>query len=88
MLFVVNRKLPVGALLDVSLTLPGSREEISASGRVVRVEERQDGGFDAALRIVDLPTKDQILLSRFLRESEAEAEDGTGEKIESQRGSS
>mgnify|MGYP001127164562 FL=1 len=73
-LFLVDRKLALGTLIDISLTLPDSRREITASGRVVRVEERAPGKFTAALRIIDMPTRDQILLSGYIRGAEAEPE--------------
>ena len=70
-LFLVDRKLALGSLIDVTLVLPDSRHEIAASGRVVRVEEKAPGKYVAALRIIDMPTRDQILLSGYIRGAEA-----------------
>jgi len=71
-LFLVDRKLALGSLIDVSLRLPGSGREIAASGRVVRVEEKAPGSYMAALRIIDMPARDQILLSGYIRGAERE----------------
>ncbi len=73
-LFLVDRKLALGTLIDISLTLPDSGHEISASGRVVRVEERTRGKYTAALRIIDMPPRDQILLSGYIRGTEANSD--------------
>jgi len=69
-LFVVDRELAVGSLLDVTLKLPGAGEEIAGSGRVVRVEERAPGRFEAAIRILDISTRHQAMLTRYVREAE------------------
>jgi len=73
-LFLVDRKLALGTLIDISLMLPDSGREIAASGRVVRVEEKAPGKFTAALRIIDMPTRDQILLSGYIRGAETDSE--------------
>jgi diguanylate cyclase (GGDEF)-like protein len=70
LLFFVDRPLNLGALMDINLTLPGSGHEISASGRVVRLEERGAGRFEAGIRIIDISTKDQILLAKYVRAGE------------------
>ena len=72
MLFLVNRRLALGSLIDISVVLPGTDREIAASGRVVRVEEKGPGEFEAALRIIDMPTRDQILLSAYVRDTEGD----------------
>ncbi len=74
MLFLTDRNLPIGTLLDLNFTLPGASRAIAASGRVVRVEETGDGQFEAGIRIIDIATADQKVLARFVRESGASAE--------------
>ena len=76
MLFLADRNLPIGTLLDLTFTIPGSRHEIVASGRVVRIEETKQGKFEAGIRIVDIAAGDQKTLSRYIRETQA----NSGEK--------
>ncbi|MCZ6695151.1 MAG: diguanylate cyclase [Acidobacteria bacterium] len=66
-LFVVEQKLPVGSLIDISLDLPGSNRSIVTSGRVIRVEENRDGVFEAAIRIIEIGARDQTRLVSYLR---------------------
>ena len=56
-----------GSLVNVNLMLPEVQKEISTSGRVVRVEEDESGQYEAAIRIVDLDSEDQRLLTEYLR---------------------
>lgn len=70
LLFVVDNQLPLGALIDVRLILPDDDHEISATGRVVRVEEKPDNRYQAAIRIVEIGTQDRVLLTTYIRESE------------------
>lgn len=69
LLFVVDRQLTLGTLIDVQLTLPGSDREIACTGRVVRVEETTDDRYQAAIRIVEIGTRDRGLLARFIQGS-------------------
>jgi diguanylate cyclase (GGDEF)-like protein len=71
LLFIAKRELPLGTLVAVSIRMPGYDHEINASGRVVRVEEKGDGTFEAALRILDIPTTDQAALLNYIRDDEA-----------------
>ena len=48
--------------------LPGTGHEVDASGRVVRVEEKPDGTYEAAIRILEMSTSDQAWLEEYLRE--------------------
>lgn len=52
------------------MVLPGTDREIAAPERVVRVEDIGAGEFEAALRIIDMPTRVQILLSAYIRDTE------------------
>jgi diguanylate cyclase (GGDEF)-like protein len=69
LLFVARRSLPVGALIDISLNLPGAERRIAATGRVIRVEEKGDGRFEAALRVIDMSVRDRALLAGYLGET-------------------
>jgi len=83
LLFLADRSLPVGSLIDINITLPGGRA-IASSGRVIRVEDRGSGKYEAAIRVIDMPARDQALLGEYLktlgpRADEAEPEaDGAG----------
>jgi hypothetical protein len=66
----VDHKLPLGALIDVRLMLPGVSREIATSGRVVRVEQTEEGDFRAAVRITEIGTLDKVLLGKYIRETE------------------
>jgi len=71
LLFIAKRELPLGTLVAVTIRMPGYDHEVNVSGRVVRVEEKSDGTFEAALRILDMPTTDQAALVNYLRDDEA-----------------
>jgi diguanylate cyclase (GGDEF)-like protein len=66
LLFLADRSLPVGSLIDIGVTLPGGRA-IASSGRVIRVEDRGAGKYEAAVRIIEMPARDQGLLTEYLK---------------------
>jgi diguanylate cyclase (GGDEF)-like protein len=70
LLLMVDHKLRLGSLIDVRLMLPGVSREIATSGRVMRVEQTEEGTFRAAVRITEIGTRDQTLLSKYIRETE------------------
>ena len=65
-LFLAESSLPIGSLVKVNLPLPESAQEIVTRGRVVRVEEMEDGKFEAAIRITDLNKNDRRRLARYI----------------------
>ena len=74
-LFVVEQKLPIGSLIDISLDLPGSNRSIITSGRVIRVEEHADGIFEAAIRIIEIGAADHSRLMSYLGKQGSSAEE-------------
>jgi len=68
-LALTSRNLPVGALVQIQIRLPGSAREIEASGRVVRVAARPNGRYETAFRIVDIQSRDQSRLTKYLKDS-------------------
>jgi len=74
LLFVVDHQLSLGALIDVRLMLPDVDREIGATGRVVRVEEKNDKLFQAAIRIVEIGTRDRVLLAQYIEGSRSAEE--------------
>jgi diguanylate cyclase (GGDEF)-like protein len=71
LLFRVDRELPLGSLIDLKLTIPGSKNAVGASGRVVRVEESGRGRYTAAIRIVEIAQSDRRALTQFIRGQES-----------------
>jgi diguanylate cyclase (GGDEF)-like protein len=65
-LFRVGRYIALGSLVTVTLVLAELQKEIVASGRVVRLEEKPGGGFDAAIRILDIDTSDRFVLTQYI----------------------
>jgi diguanylate cyclase (GGDEF)-like protein len=74
LLFHIDRHLPIGAPINISLTLPGQGRELETSGRVVRVEDRGDGRFEAAIRIVEVSAEDQHALAQYIQQLSEEAD--------------
>ncbi len=66
LVFLGRSKLPVGALVGVSFHLPPHDQEISASGRVIRVEEKEKGWYETVLSIIDMRREDQRVLSGYI----------------------
>jgi diguanylate cyclase (GGDEF)-like protein len=66
-LFATTRSLPVGSLVDVLLDLPQAGDRVEATCRVIRVEEREGGRYEAAVRILEIAGDDQIRLCRFVK---------------------
>ncbi|HXH28544.1 MAG TPA: diguanylate cyclase, partial [Candidatus Polarisedimenticolia bacterium] len=67
LLLSTQRALPVGALLDVALSLDDGANVVQASGRVIRIEEKPEGKYDAAVRLIDISSRDQALLTKYIQ---------------------
>ena len=74
LLLHVQTRLTEGTLLDLDLKLPNSRRRMAISGRVIRVEKLKSGVFEAAIRIVEIETKNHKLLGEFIRSVESSSE--------------
>jgi diguanylate cyclase (GGDEF)-like protein len=68
LLFSSDHEVPVGSLIDVSIRLPESEEEIAAAGRVVTVGPTAPGRYEAAVELTELASRSRGRLSRFVRE--------------------
>ena len=71
----------MGALVGVSFHLPPHDQEISASGRVIRVEEKEKGWYETVLSIIDMRREDQRVLSGYIMQqskSSDESDDSGG----------
>lgn len=66
-LFLSDVNLPLGSLAEISLVLPDSQKEITMSGRVIHVEEKENGNFEVGTRVVDISRNDRALLAGYIR---------------------
>lgn len=65
-LFITNQKLPLEAMLDIKLSVDNEKP-ILFTGRVVRVEESDCGGFRAAIRIMHINDVQRRRLNKSLK---------------------
>ncbi len=56
---------PVGNRVEVRFVLPGTRDEVHASGEILRVS-RDGGRFGAHVKFTDLPLEVERAIARFL----------------------
>ena len=66
MLLRASQTLPVGSLVEIDLTLPGSEYIVSIPGEVINVKQKQNGTYEAAVRTTDIASQDRALLTRYL----------------------
>jgi diguanylate cyclase (GGDEF)-like protein len=79
----LDKKLTENTLLDLDIQLPGSTRKVALSGRVIRVNKLKSGEFETAIRIVEMPPREQRLLSEFIRANQVNSEsDGCGAPTE------
>ena len=67
-MFRTDQELPVGTVIEFKMQSPGSTQPITASGRVVHVDERE-GQFLTAVHITDARNADRAALGKFLLET-------------------
>ncbi len=65
-LFRAPRQVPTGAVVQVSLEVPGAPREVTAIGRVIRADRGHDGLWETALRVLHMASEDRIHLAEFL----------------------
>jgi diguanylate cyclase (GGDEF)-like protein len=65
--FRAARSLPLNSMVEFALNLPGQGQAIKAHGRVVRIQEAEDGGYQMALSIMDIDRREYVALTRYLR---------------------
>ncbi len=65
LLFVTDRSLPVGTLVEIVLQLPD--RPVGVSGRVAHVAERDDSTFQSAVRFLEMQKTDRMNLAKFIR---------------------
>jgi diguanylate cyclase (GGDEF)-like protein len=64
----VGREVPADALVEFTLMLPEHGQKVSALGRVIRNETREDGEYMLAISIVDISGHAHLALKQYLRE--------------------
>ena len=67
-MFRTDQELPVGTVVEFEMQPSDSRQPITASGRVVHVDERE-GQFFTAVHITDARNADRAALAKFLTET-------------------
>jgi diguanylate cyclase (GGDEF)-like protein len=68
LLFRTDQELPAGAMVEFTVTTDADRQ-ITASGRVVHVEEDGDGAYRIAVCLVDAQSTDRARLLRLIRQA-------------------
>ena len=66
MLLRASQTLPVGSLVEIDLTLPGSEYVVRIPAEVINVKQKQNGTYEAAVRTSDIASQDRALLTRYL----------------------
>ncbi len=56
---------PVGSVVEVRILVPGEREEIAATGEVLRIS-REGERFGAHVKFLDIPLGAELAIARFL----------------------
>ncbi|NIM01822.1 MAG: diguanylate cyclase [Acidobacteria bacterium] len=72
LLLHLGEEMKDGTLLELQLELPGSKREIGLSGRVTRVKPLETGKFETAIRVVEMPPREQRQMAEYIRAKEAE----------------
>ena len=64
--FKAKQSLPMDAMVEFVLHLPGHSQGVKAYGRVVRVIRSEGGVSEMALEIMDIETREFLALTRYL----------------------
>ena len=71
-----DRSMSVGSLVDVGLLISETAGNVHFAGRVVSSRETEPGGFEIAVRIVEIDSQDRRQLGLCLRQASTSAELG------------
>ena len=75
---MVDRPVPANTLVEFTLALPESDQNVSANARVIRAVPRDEGTYEMALTIVDIESREYLALRKYL-EAQAPESKGTME---------
>jgi diguanylate cyclase (GGDEF)-like protein len=78
MLFVSDRRLAPGMLVEIDLKLPPAGREVVVPGRVIGVEPRKAGGFEVAVTVEGFDRQDRTALGQYVRETSRSRAGGVG----------
>jgi hypothetical protein len=73
LLFVADRVVPNGSLVEVDLKLPQCDQEIAVCGRVVHGKQTESGRYEAAVSLEGFNTEDRRLLATYVRQVSLQA---------------
>jgi diguanylate cyclase (GGDEF)-like protein len=65
---LTDHEIAVGSLLEISLSLPDSHQQIVLNGKVVQGESTAKGQYRAGVHILEIGAQDRVRLVRYLRE--------------------
>jgi diguanylate cyclase (GGDEF)-like protein len=71
---VVDQNLEVGSLLTIRIGIPEADTEVACAARVIRVEQREDGRFRAAIRITEISQRARQRLVKFIQAEHSASE--------------
>jgi len=66
-LLLADRNLQIGTLIRIKMNLDDSDDAVTCSGRIIRVEEKETGSYQAAIRIVDISQQNRYRFYNYLR---------------------
>jgi len=72
--FLSDRSMAVGSLVDVDLLISKTAGSLRLAGRVVSSRETETGGFETAVRIVEIDSQERRQLGLCLRQASTSAE--------------
>lgn len=72
---IAKEPLALNSMVEFVLNLPGHQQGVKAYGRVLRVYEETEDGYQMALSIIDIDSREYSALTTYLREDRSE-EDG------------
>ncbi len=78
----VEKELGEGTLLDLDLKLPTSQRSVAISGRVSRVRQLRPGEYEAAIRVIEMPAREQRQLVEFIRNVEENSKNDSEPAVE------
>ena len=64
---VTEHEIPMDSLIEISLVVPGSEDEVLLHGRVVRGEKTDVGHFKAGINILEIRAQDRVVLKQYLQ---------------------
>lgn len=67
LLLTLNEKLDVGSILNITFLKPNTFEFFKGAGKIVRVEEENDGTYKVGIRFLNLTPEDMKMLDYYIQ---------------------